>query len=167
MSNVAVQKVGDGAPKTLPIFEEIGKRLEEVRRRAAELFEQRGRAVGHALDDWLKAEREVFGGWPAAELKEKNEKYELEMTLPGYDAKEVEVTVTPQEILVHAESRHEKKGEEGKVVWSEFGSNSVYRRFELPGRIDVDKTHATLDKGLLRITAAKAASAKKQIPAAA
>lgn len=167
MPNVAVQRVDEGEPRTLPIFEEIGKRFEEIRRRAAELFELGGRRAGHALDDWLKAEREVLGGWPAAELKDKNGSYELEMTLPGYDAKEVEVTVTPEEIIVHAESKHESKGEEGKVIWSEFGSNNVYRRFELPARIDVDKTQATLDKGLLRITAAKAATSSKQIPVAA
>jgi HSP20 family molecular chaperone IbpA len=94
-----------------------------------DLFERRGREFGYALDDWLKAEREILGQWSAAELKEKEGKYELEMTLPGFDPKEIQVTATPQEIIVHAETKHEKKAEEGKVVWSEFGSNSVYRGF--------------------------------------
>jgi len=31
-----------------------------IARRAFELYEQRGRADGHDLDDWLQAEREVF-----------------------------------------------------------------------------------------------------------
>jgi len=32
----------------------------EIRRRAYELYEQRGRAEGHALEDWERAENEVL-----------------------------------------------------------------------------------------------------------
>ena len=32
---------------------------EQIRRRAHELYEQRGRQDGHELDDWLQAESEV------------------------------------------------------------------------------------------------------------
>lgn len=32
---------------------------EEIRRRAYELYEQRGREDGHDIDDWLRAESEV------------------------------------------------------------------------------------------------------------
>jgi hypothetical protein len=34
---------------------------ERIRRRAYELYEQRGRRDGFALDDWLQAEAEVLG----------------------------------------------------------------------------------------------------------
>jgi hypothetical protein len=33
---------------------------QEIRRRAFELYEERDRVDGHALDDWLRAETEVF-----------------------------------------------------------------------------------------------------------
>lgn len=32
-----------------------------IRRRAYELYEQRGREEGHAVDDWLHAEAEICG----------------------------------------------------------------------------------------------------------
>jgi Protein of unknown function (DUF2934) len=32
-----------------------------IRRRAYELYEQRGRKDGHAMEDWLRAESEVLG----------------------------------------------------------------------------------------------------------
>ena len=32
---------------------------DQIRRRAYELYEQRGRVDGHELDDWLQAEAEV------------------------------------------------------------------------------------------------------------
>ena len=161
MANVSVEKVKSVGPKPLPIFELIENRLDQVRRRAFGLFEERGYELGHELDDWIKAEHEVFG-WPAAELAEKDGKYEAEITLPGFDPSEVQVTATPSEIIVHAETRQEKQIEKENVIWTEFGSNDVYRRFELPARIDVDKTSATLDKGMLHIVAAKAPVAQSK-----
>ena len=158
MANVTVQKIEKREAKPMPIFEEMEKRIGEVRQRAFDLFEKRGREFGHALDDWLRAEHDVCG-WPAAELDEKAEEYELQMTLPGFDPEEVQVTATPSEILVHAELKPEK-AEEAKVLWTEFGPNNVCRRFAMPHPIDVEKTRARLDKGMLHITAAKAQVAK-------
>ena len=156
MANITIQKVEDATQGGLPIFDELAKRFDQVRQRALELFETRGREYGHALEDWLKAEREILGGWSAAELKEVDGKFELEMTLPRYDAKDVQVTATPNEIIVQADTQHEKKSAEGRVLWSEFGSNHLRRRIELPEPINVDKINATLEKGLLRVAAAKA-----------
>ncbi len=34
---------------------------EEIRRRAYELYEERGRADGRDIDDWIRAEAEVTG----------------------------------------------------------------------------------------------------------
>ena len=34
---------------------------QQIQRRAYELYEQRGRAHGHELDDWLQAECEIKG----------------------------------------------------------------------------------------------------------
>jgi HSP20 family protein len=154
MANLAVQTVEDKGGKPLSLFEEVEKQFGEVRRRAFELFEKRGRELGHTLEDWLQAEHEVMG-WPAAELSEADSKYDLAMTLPGYEPKDVQVTATPSEIIVHAKVEPEKKAEEEKCLWTEFRCNDVYRRFELPEAIDVEKTTASLDKGMLHVTAAK------------
>jgi hypothetical protein len=35
--------------------------LEQIARRAYELYEWRGREDGHDLDDWLQAEAEIMG----------------------------------------------------------------------------------------------------------
>ncbi|MEW5758423.1 MAG: DUF2934 domain-containing protein [Candidatus Omnitrophota bacterium] len=36
-----------------------GDLTDKIRKRAYELFEKRGRKPGHAMEDWLQAEREV------------------------------------------------------------------------------------------------------------
>jgi len=159
MATVAVQKIEDKGTKPLPLFQDIEKQMDQVRQRAFELFERRGCELGHAMEDWLKAEHEVMG-WPAAEMDERDGKYELKMTLPGYEAKDIEVTATPSEIVVHANVETEKKTEAEKCLWTEFQSNDVCRRFELPETIDVEKVTANLDKGMLHVTAAKMPTAQ-------
>jgi HSP20 family protein len=167
MSTITVQKISEPGGKPLPIFEDMEKLCQRVRDRAYTFFLERGSQMGRALDDWLKAEREAFG-WPAAEMKETEESYELELTLPGFDAKEVQVTATPTQILVHAVCPESRRPAGAKVVWSEFGANDVYRRFEMPQPVDVERVSARLDKGLLRIKADKAAvSPAKPIAVAA
>jgi hypothetical protein len=43
---------------------------ERIRRRAYELYDQRGRVDGFDLDDWLRAEREIFGAQKQRKAKE-------------------------------------------------------------------------------------------------
>jgi len=159
MSQVAIEKVNDASQKTLPIFAEIARRFDAIRRRAFSLFEKRGCELGHDVDDWLKAEQELMGC--SAELAEKDGTYQMQMTLPGSEAKDVEVTATPSEILVHAATKREKKEEKDNVLWTEFGTNDVYRRFEVSNPINVDKVTANLDSGILRINAPEVAKPKE------
>jgi len=154
VANIAVQKIEDKKANPLPLFREIEQQFEKVRRRAFELFEKRGGELGHELDDWFEAEHEVMG-WPASEMTEADSKYDMAITLPGYEPKDIQVTATPSEIIVHAKVEKEEKKEEEKCLWTEFQSNNVYRRFELPEAIDVEKVTANLRNGMLHITAFK------------
>lgn len=153
MPSIRIQRATDGE-HDLPIFTELARRMESVRQRAFELFAQRGGEEGHDLDDWISAEHEVLG-WPAAELKEANGAFQVDITLPGFNAKEVEVTATPSELIVHAASVKEEHGEDQAILWSEFGSNDVYRRFAFPRTVDADKITATLEHGILKVRAPK------------
>ncbi len=49
--------VGTKSAKSVPA--EPQNLEEEIRQRAYELFELRGREVGHELEDWVRAEEEV------------------------------------------------------------------------------------------------------------
>jgi HSP20 family protein len=171
LTNVAVKKVFDAKQRTEPVFAMADALLQSIRTRAYELFSQRGFNDGFALEDWFKAEHEI--SWPAAELVEEDQAYQLKVALPGYTAGEIEVTATPQEIIVSAAS--EKKGAaksrepaKGTVRWSEFRSNQVCRRFEVPNIIDTNQVTASFEDGLLTVKAAKQGKAeKKTVPVAA
>ncbi len=159
MSELKVQKVAAADDRTLPIFAEFAKQADRIRAQAYKLFAHRGAGDGHALDDWLSAEREV--GWPSAELAEKDGKYALKVALAGFEPGEITVTATPREIIVKAARKEEKQSTDdarAEVRWSEFKSNSVFRRVELPASVDVEKISANLKNGLLEIVAPLAPS---------
>jgi len=159
MSDIKVEKVADPEKRTLPVFKEVETVLDRIRTRAFQMFSGRGFGDGHALDDWLAAEREIC--WPASELVEEGNSYVLSIALPGFEPADISVTATPSEIIVHAKAKSERKGEEGakkgaeKVCWSEFRSNDVYRHVEMAKDVDVQSVSASLKNGILRIVATK------------
>jgi HSP20 family molecular chaperone IbpA len=161
MSQVTIHRVDEQDHRSLPILGEIAKRFEDIRQRAFELFEKRRCEAGHALEDWLKAEHEVLG-WPVAEMSEHTDGYELQVRLPGLEAKHVDVTAAPAEIIIQAACEPEKSTRNATVLWSEFGSPKVCRRFELPGPIDTARVSARLEKGVLTLFIPKGKPAKPQ-----
>jgi len=165
MSRVQVIRTHEPRP-SLPVLSELAHLMQEVERRAFARFQGRGRRGGSPLEDWAAAEHEVLG-WPAAEVKEVDGRYDVAVTLPGYTAGEVEVVATPREVVVHASTAAREAREDGRqperhdghsrVLWSEFGGNEVYRRFRFATPIDVDQVTARLENGMLRVRAPRAA----------
>lgn len=157
MPDVSVRKLLDPDDRSLPVFAEIDRVRESVGRRARELFALRGGGEGRALDDWLQAEREIC--WPAAaQLLESGKQFAVSVALPGFGPQDIELTATPSELIVHGHARHEREEQEGDVCWSEFRSDEVYRRIELPSAIDAGRVTATLEHGMLKVVAPKAGS---------
>jgi len=169
MSDIAMKQVYQPEDRTLPVFAEVERLMQDIGRRARELCAARGSAEGHELDDWLQAEHEIC--WPAAELAETDGAFIVNVALPGYGPPDVELTVTPREVVVHASKQSGSgdavRAQEAAVRWSDFRANDVYRSFDLPATIDVELTDAVLKDGLLRITLPKAAAAADVVPIAA
>jgi len=165
MSQVIVEKVHEDGEKSRSLFMRIGDLAERVRQRAFQIFQNRGSRDGNDLEDWLQAERELIWA-PEADLVEKDGRFELQVAVPDFDAKEVRVAALPDSLVVSAESihRHEKAG--GDVCFCEFGERSLFRRIDLPAAINIDKVTANLDKGVLKLTAEKAQSGKRVTVAA-
>jgi len=162
MAEINVEKVPNVEDRSLPVFEELDRLADRIRVQAYDLFARRGASDGHALDDWLAAEREVC--WPSAELIERDKEFVLKVALAGFAPKEIDVTATPREIIVKA--GHEQKSEpnekeDGKCRWSEFRSKEVFRRVLIPADVDVGKVSASLNNGLLEIVAPRAKTGSK------
>jgi HSP20 family protein len=135
--------------------------FEDIARRAFEIFEGEGHIMGHDLENWFKAERELLH--PVnIELTEGEAAFEIKAEVPGFSEKELEINVEPRRVVIAG--KHETKTEEqkkGKVVCSETRAEQMLRVVELPGPIETGKVTATLLKnGILALTLPKAAPAQ-------
>jgi HSP20 family protein len=154
MAHVAVEKINESA-QSPSLTNKLEALAERVRRRAYEIFERRG-TDGQATDDWLQAEHDLIFA-AESEVVEKDGKIEILVAAPGFKAAETHVTVLPHAVIVAAESSHKHEETNANVHLCEFGAKNLYRRLDLPNRINVDRVTASLDDGMLRITAQRAA----------
>ena len=145
-------------PDTVPIrkpasiFDQMRDMQEKIMRRAYEIFEHTGNTQGRDLENWAQAERELV--WrPAFELTEKDGQFQLEAAMAGVDAKDIDIEVTPEDIVLKASTKHDHTEHKGTVHYCEFASGNMFRSIHLPKRINPDKVRAEFKNGLLRLTA--------------
>jgi len=150
--------------KTESLMEQIEKMHQRIMDRAFDIFRGDGEIPGRDLENWLKAERELV--WkPALELTEKDGEFRVNVAVPGADAKDLQIEVTSEDLLIKAEFNHEHKEEKGEIHTCEFQSGRLFRSVRFPKPIDTEKVKAELKNGMLTITAAVAESAKaNEIP---
>ena len=138
--------------KTSSVFDEVNEIQERITQRAYEIFERNGAVFDQELDNWLQAEEELL--WkPSIELHEKNGELLLEAALSGLDLKDVEIEVTPEDIILKAETQHQHQEQKGIVHVCEFKTGMMFRSIHLPKKINPDRVKAEFNNGLLRLTA--------------
>ena len=137
MTSIAISRCAN-ANTILTALQQALAVTEAIRDRAFELFEARNGSHGSDLSDWLQAERELVLS-PTAELVDAGKQFKSTIALPGFDAKEIQITATPDVLVVQANSDHAR----------------VYRRIDLPSAINVDKVTASIDGGILHLNAPK------------
>jgi HSP20 family protein len=144
------------------IFDEVERMHDRIMRRAYDIFTSNGSLFGRDFEDWMQAERELV--WtPAIELTEKDDEFRLELATPGIDPKNIDIEVTPEDILIRADVHHEHRKEEGEVYICEFAHGNLFRSVHLPKKIEPEKVKAEFKNGLLTLNApvAEEARAKK------
>jgi HSP20 family protein len=99
---------------------------------------------------------------PAIDMSEDEKAYKISAELPGLDAKDVDVSVSGNTLVVKGEKRQEKEEKDKNYYFSERAYGSFQRAFELPASIDRDKISADVSKGVLTVTLPKTPDAQKQ-----
>jgi HSP20 family protein len=153
-------------PATIQLvkFENLAERVnhlfQTVANRAYEIFEGNGRIFGHDIEDWFKAEMELLH--PVhIEVTQSGEELEVKAEVPGFNEKEIEVSVEPQRLTItglRETSKEEQK--KGKAVYEEFCSDQILRVVDLPFAVDADRVTATLKNGMLQMKMPKAVKGK-------
>jgi HSP20 family protein len=132
------------------IVDQLEQLHQRIARRAFEFFEGRN-GWGDAFGDWLSAERELV--WkPAVELREHDGTFTVAAALPGVDAKDITVDITPQDVVIKAATEHKHTEDKGQVHRCEFTAGDVFRSLSFPKAVDVTKAKADYQNGMLQIT---------------
>jgi len=144
-----------------PVFDELDRLHQAIRERAYDLFRNGGTPWGSALRDWLTAERELIAK-PPIELRQTDSQFEVLAALPGIEAKQLDVQITAEDVLIKADTPHEHSAE-ATVHVCEFGPDKIFRSVHFPEAIDPESAKAELKNGMLHVTAAiaKVATAQK------
>jgi HSP20 family protein len=141
------------------ISDEIGRIQDRIMRRAYDIFSENGQLFGKELEDWMQAERELV--WkPSIELTEKDDTFRLELAAPGVDPKNIDIEVTPEDILIKADVHHEHREEKGHVHLCELAQGNLFRSIHLPKTIEPEKVKAEFKNGMLTLNVPVAEEAR-------
>jgi len=94
-------------------------------------------------------------------MSEDEKAYKISAELPGIDAKDIEVSMSGDTLVLRGEKRQEKEEKDKNYHFSERAYGSFQRAFELPPSVDRDKVAADFSKGVLTITLPKTVEAQK------
>jgi HSP20 family protein len=99
---------------------------------------------------------------PAADVYETEKEYVVELEVPGYDEKELEIEVVDHTLRVKGERKETKEEKDKAYRLHERLEKTFERRFELPVETDTKKVEAKFAKGLLEIHVGKTPEPKPQ-----
>ena len=140
------------------LVERLNKLSERISRRAYEIFEGNGKMFGHDLEDWFKAESEILQPFDLR-IKEQNDSLTIEANVPGFSAKDLEVSLEPWRLTISGQKETKEEQKRDKATYQEQSSEQLLRVIDLPSEIDGAKAKATLKNGLLEINIPKASKA--------
>ena len=137
----------------------VNATFDAISRRAYEIFAGSGQTPGHELEDWFQAEKELLH--PVhIQVNETEGTIEIKAEVPGFNEKELEVSVEPQRLTITGKRKAQKEEKKGRTIYSEACSDQIMRVLELPAEVDTDHVRATLENGILQLELPKAATAK-------
>lgn len=138
--------------KAESILDNITQLHEDISRRAYDFFRRHDGDFPGPLADWLRAEKELVWSPPIV-LRQTDGEFEIEASIAGVDPADLDVQVTPEDILIKAKTEHRHEAQKGTIYVSEFQSGQLFRSIHLPERIDPDSVKAEQRNGVLRLTA--------------
>ena len=100
---------------------------------------------------------------PALDMYETDGTYTVEIAVPGYDPKEINVEVSGNTLTVSGQHAETSEKKEAKYHRKEMRRGSFSRSVSVPQDIDPDKVEANIEKGVLKIelTPVKPIASKK------
>ena len=93
--------------------------------------------------------------FPAVNISETNDNYELEFNVPRRKKEDFKITVDKNILTVSFERKEESKDETKQFIKREFVTQSFKRSFTLDEKINADDINAKYENGILYLTLQK------------
>lgn len=158
--SIATQTTSAATPRFVEpqaIYNRMNELCDAIARRAFDLFEGDGRIFGRDLDHWFKAEAELLH--PAhVRIRESDDAITVDAEVPGFSANELQLSLEPRRLTISGKKQSSSEQKKGSVLYSERCSNELLRSVELPVEVNVSRATATLNNGILELTAPKLAA---------
>lgn len=129
--------------------------------RAYALFQQRGCQDGHAMEDWMAAEAELFRNVPC-EVAEKGNEVMVRIETPGFNERELDVRLDEDKVYIIGHGEKIVRSSTNVHALDERDTRDIFRMLALPAKVDPAFATANLNQGVLTIFAPKAAEKSKQ-----
>lgn len=100
---------------------------------------------------------------PATNIKESEQKFVIELLVPGWKKSDFKLEVKEKNFVVSAEHQEEIKNEGEKYTKKEFSFQSFQRAFRLPENINTEGIKASYDNGVLVIDLPKREVVKQDL----
>jgi len=105
--------------------------------------------------------REGNFGFPPVNIHETNDAYHLELSAPGRNKEDFQLSIDKGQLTIAFEKKEEAKTEDYKTVRKEFSFKSFKRTFNLDDRIDTNGIQAKYENGVLKLLLPKKAEQKE------
>ncbi len=96
------------------------------------------------------------------EVLDKGKEFNIKAELPGVKKEDLDIDIEDNYLRINAKKIDETSEEEKNYKHSEFSYGEFSRTVQLPEEIDIEKTEAKLEHGILKITAPKMQKEKEQ-----
>jgi len=99
--------------------------------------------------------REVYGSIPAANIKENENEFQIELAVPGKKKEDFKIDVKEKILSVSSESKTANVEKEEKFTRKEFSYETFKRSFKLPEVANAELIGAMYSDGILKISIPK------------
>jgi len=106
---------------------------------------------------------ESNSSFPYVNIIEDNDKFQLELALPGYSKEQISMNYL-KNVLTIKSNIEENTSEEKKFITREFGPRDFSKQFVIPQMLDAEHISAEFTDGVLRVNVPKKEEARIKEP---
>jgi HSP20 family protein len=97
---------------------------------------------------------------PSANVWEENDTVHVEMAVPGLKKDDLDINITSDSVRISGSTKSEEKEDENKKYFYKSMESSFEQSFNLPTKVDSEKSKAKLENGVIHLTLPKAEEVK-------